>query len=668
MDTFKVSDTSLQKRNHLKLSVIIVNYNVKYFLEQALQSVRKASKGLSMEVFVVDNVSVDGSVEMVREKFPEVMLIANDKNVGFSIANNQAIRVSKGEYVLLLNPDTVVEEDTFSKCIDFMDSHPDAGALGCKMIDGSGKFLPESKRGFPSPWVAFYKTFGLSSIFPKSKKFNHYHLGYLDNEETHEIEILAGAFMFMRKTTLDKVGLLDEAFFMYGEDIDLSYRITEGGFKNYYFPETKIIHYKGESTKRGSLNYVKVFYNAMIIFAKKHFKGKEARFFILMMQLAIYLRASITVFSNFFEKAYLPILDALFIFIGLFFLKDFWATSYFDNPDYYTSTFAQFNMPLYISIWLTTIYFSGGYDSKYNLHRILRGVIIGTIVLAAVYGFLDAPYRTSRMLIILGAVWTAISMVGMRLALHFLEFRNFNISQSKGHNYIIVGSQPESERVQSLMYQAQVWNNFIGTVSAAKNESEQVFIGNEEGLAEIVNIYKVGEIIFCAKDLSNQSIMDWMVKLGSTIDYKIIAPNSNSIIGSSSKNSQGNLYTIDVQYGIASSMSRRNKRVFDVLIALVLTILLPVSLVLIKKPIQFIKNLFNVWIGKKSWIGYATNNNSGQNLPKIKTGILSPLTPFTNKKYNSSTIDRVNFFYAKDYSVYDDLELIQKLFRGLGSK
>ena len=637
-------------------------------MEQALQSVRKAAKGLSMEVFVVDNVSKDGSVEMVQEKFPEVILIANDKNVGFSIANNQAIRLSKGEYVLLLNPDTVVEEDTFSKCIDFMDVHPDAGSLGCKMIDGSGKFLPESKRGFPSPWVAFYKTFGLSSIFPKSKKFNHYHLGYLDNEATHEIEILAGAFMFMRKTALDKVGLLDETFFMYGEDIDLSYRITEGGFKNYYFPDTKIIHYKGESTKRGSLNYVKVFYNAMIIFAKKHFHGKEARFFILMMQLAIYLRASITVFSNFFRKAYLLLLDAIFIFTGLFFLKDFWATSYFDNPDYYTSTFAEFNMPLYISIWLTTIYFSGGYDKKYNLHRILRGVIIGTIVLAAVYGFLDAPYRTSRMLIILGAVWTAISMTGIRLALHFLEFRNFNISQSKGHNFIIVGCQSESERVQRLMYQAQVWNNFIGTVATSDDENGKNFLGNEELLAEFVEIYKVGEIIFCAKDISNQSIMDWMVKLGSTIDYKIIAPNSDSIIGSSSKNSQGSLYTIDVQYEIATSMNRRNKRVFDVLIALVLTILLPITLVLIKKPLQFIKNLVNVWIGKKSWVGYANNNSSGQNLPKMKTGIISPLTAFTNKKYNFSTIDRVNFFYAKDYSVYDDLQLMQQLFRELGSK
>ena len=285
----------------MKLSIIIVNYNVRYFLEQALLSVRKAlappagggglSGGLVADVWVVDNNSVDDSVQMVQDKFPEVHLIANRDNVGFSTANNQAIRKSEGEYVLLLNPDTVVEEDTFEKCIAFMDAHPDAGALGVRMIDGSGKFLPESKRGFPSPWVAFCRTFGLSSFFPKSKLFNQYHLGYLNEHEIHPVDVLSGAFMLLRRSALDKAGLLDEAFFMYGEDIDLSYRIKLAGYENYYFPETTIIHYKGESTKKGSLNYVRAFYQAMIIFAQKHFTGRKARLFVAMLRVAIYLRA-----------------------------------------------------------------------------------------------------------------------------------------------------------------------------------------------------------------------------------------------------------------------------------------------------------------------------------------------------------------------------------------
>ena len=243
----------------MKLSVIIVNYNVKYFLEQCLLSALKAAERVSTEIFVVDNNSVDGSVEMVQQKFPSVKVIANTKNTGFSKANNQGIRESKGEYVLLLNPDTVVEEDTFEKVVSFMDQHSDAGGLGVKMLDGTGRFLPESKRGLPTYDVAFYKIFGLSKLFPRSKTFGKYHLGYLDENKTHEVDVLAGAFMLLRKSVLDKIGLLDEDYFMYGEDIDLSYRITKAGYKNYYFPETRIIHYKGESTKRTSVNYVLVF-------------------------------------------------------------------------------------------------------------------------------------------------------------------------------------------------------------------------------------------------------------------------------------------------------------------------------------------------------------------------------------------------------------------------
>ena len=282
----------------MKLSVVIVNYNVKYFLEQCLYAVRKAKQHLPIEVFVVDNHSVDGSIEMLKEKFPEVQLIENKKNVGFSVANNQAMQIAQGEYFLLLNPDTVVQEDTFVKICDFMDAHPNAGGLGVKMIDGKGQFLPESKRGLPTPFVAFCKIMGLSNLFPKSKKFGRYHLGFLDKNKIHKVDVLAGAFMLMRKSALDQVGLLDETFFMYGEDIDLSYRIQLGGYDNYYFPDTQIIHYKGESTKKSSVNYVFVFYNAMIIFAQKHFTKKNAKLFSFLINIAIYLRAGLAIFSR----------------------------------------------------------------------------------------------------------------------------------------------------------------------------------------------------------------------------------------------------------------------------------------------------------------------------------------------------------------------------------
>ena len=294
----------------MKLSIIIVNYNVEHFLEQCLHSVRKAIKNIPAEVFVVDNSSVDGSVAMLQKKFPEVKLIANEKNVGFSSANNQAIKESKGEYVLLLNPDTVVQEDTFDKTIKFLDENKNAGALGVMMLDGKGNFLPESKRGLPTPSVAFYKVFGLAALFPNSKTFGKYHLGFLDKNKTHEVDVLAGAFMLIRKSVFDKIGLLDETFFMYGEDIDLSYRITQAGYKNYYFSETRIIHYKGESTKKSSVNYVLVFYNAMAIFAKKHFAKNQAKMFSMLIYFAIALRAGIAISKRFIKQIFVPLPDA----------------------------------------------------------------------------------------------------------------------------------------------------------------------------------------------------------------------------------------------------------------------------------------------------------------------------------------------------------------------
>ena len=252
------------------LSVIIVNYNVKFYLEQCLESVRRASRGLQVEVFVVDNLSTDGSVEYLSGRFPEVTFIANRENVGFARANNQAIRLSKGRYVLLLNPDTIVGEDTLARSVEFMESHPEAGGLGVYMLNANGTFAPESRRGLPTPFVAFCKMSGLAKRFPKSRLLGRYYMGYLDVNEVNEIEVMSGAYMMLRREALDKVGLLDEDFFMYGEDIDLSYRVLKGGYKNYFLP-VRMLHYKGESTVKSSYRYAYVFYQAMRLFFRKHF-------------------------------------------------------------------------------------------------------------------------------------------------------------------------------------------------------------------------------------------------------------------------------------------------------------------------------------------------------------------------------------------------------------
>jgi len=278
----------------MDLSVIIVSYNVRYFLEQCLLSVIKASEGIDCEIFVVDNNSVDGSCSMVKNEFPGIKLIINHTNRGFSAANNQALQLATGRFILILNPDTIVEEDTFRKCISFMEQYPDAGAVGVRMTDGKGRFLPESKRGIPGPGTAFYKMIGLSYLFPKSKRFNKYYLGYLDEKKTTKADIIAGAFMFLRREAVRKTGLLDENFFMYGEDIDYSYRILQAGFSNYYFPGTNIIHFKGQSTSKENLNVFIAFYKAMIIFVHKHLSNDNSKILIILIKIAIILSAGLS--------------------------------------------------------------------------------------------------------------------------------------------------------------------------------------------------------------------------------------------------------------------------------------------------------------------------------------------------------------------------------------
>lgn len=282
----------------MKLSVIIVNYNVKELLEQCLISVLRASARIETEIFVVDNNSNDGSVIDLQPFFPEVRFLINKENVGYSKANNQAIRIASGEYILLLNPDTVVGETLFERCLAFMDAYPEAGAAGVKMIDRQGCFHLESKRSFPSPWNSLCKIAGISKLFPYSRFFGRYNLQYLDPDYVHEVEVLCGAFMLMRKKALDRAGLLDETFFMYGEDIDLSYRILTAGFKNYYLPYP-LLHYKGESTRKESRTYVKHFYGAMQIFYTKHYPNANI-LFRSFIQGAIFFRGSMSYFKRFF--------------------------------------------------------------------------------------------------------------------------------------------------------------------------------------------------------------------------------------------------------------------------------------------------------------------------------------------------------------------------------
>ncbi|RLD88573.1 MAG: glycosyl transferase family 2 [Bacteroidetes bacterium] len=653
----------------MKLSVVIVNYNVEHFLEQCLLSVRKAMQAVSGEVFVVDNNSIDGSVKMVKDKFPEVKLIVNRENLGFSKANNQAMKMAFGEYLLLLNPDTVVEDDTFSKVVAFMDSHPDAGGLGVKMVDGSGNFLPESKRGLPTPEAAFYKMFGISKIFPKSKRFSKYHLGYLDEDQIHEVEILAGAFMLMRKSVLDKIGLLDESFFMYGEDIDLSYRIIKAGYKNYYFPETRIIHYKGESTKKSSVNYVLVFYKAMVIFARKHFTQKNVRLLTNLINIAIYFRAFIAILSRFFNQLIMPVADGLLMFGGMMLIKEFWGRQliYPEGGDY-PQEYIHFVIPSYIVIWLAAIFFNGGYDKPLKIRKVIQGILVGTITILVFYALLPEQMRFSRAMILLGTLWGVLALPVLRLVLHWMGVDWIQLGEKKRKRFLIIGDDDETGRVSSILNESYIKPEFVGLANPLEDgEVKGNFIGNLTQVKDIIAIYKIDEVIFCSKNINHQQIIDKMADWQETrVDYKIAPEDSLSIIGSNSINTRGDLYTVDINT-IDKPANRRNKRLIDMLVSIFVLGLAPLLIFFEKKPARFVVNIFKVMAGRLSWVGYHAGQNQSIHLPKLKPGILSPLSALEGKNLTPEMIDKANMLYARDYSAVKDLNIIIRSFNKLGS-
>ncbi|NND94395.1 MAG: glycosyltransferase [Flavobacteriales bacterium] len=639
----------------MKLSVIIVNYNVEYFLEQCLNSVLKASEGIEYEIIVVDNASVDGSLDMMQRRFPDVHLIANKDNRGFSKANNQGILESKGEYVLLLNPDTVVEEETFTTCLEFMEKHENTGGLGIKMLDGKGNFLPESKRGLPTPSVAFYKIFGLSSLFPRSKKFNRYHLGHLDPDSIHEVEILSGAFMFLRRSALDEVGLLDEDYFMYGEDIDLSYRLIKGGFKNYYLPHTRIIHYKGESTKKTSINYVLVFYNAMRIFARKHFSTQHARSYNKLIELAIYARAFLSLLKRFIQKLIHPLLDGILVVIILFLISSFYEQSI---GVIFIERLLNLGLSTYAAIWVISAYLSSGYEYPLKDRRKIQGVAIGTAIILILYSLLPEDYRFSRAIILFGAL---ASMIVMTLTNGI--FRKFspeaNSKEDNAKKFMVIGGDVESSRIKSLMTEMGIHPDSIFSLAPSKDEN---FASKVLSMTEI---YDIDEVIYCAKDMTAERIIDLMSSLDNKkLDYKIAPSESMFIIGSNSKDNSGDLLAFEVN-SIGKPVNRRNKRLLDIIVSLILLVGSPFLIFAQRNSFGLLSNIISVSFGNKSWVGYHLKVAQHQRLPSLRNGILRPDTQI---QLTDEQMKKSNLLYAKDYSINHDIDVIIKNWRNLGSQ
>ena len=541
----------------MQLSVIIVNFNVKHFLEQCLYSVQGAMGGLQAELIVVDNNSADGSMQYLPPKFPAVRFIANQENLGFARACNQGLETASGQYILFLNPDTIVPEDCFQKCISFLDSKKEAGALGIRMLDGSGHFLKESKRSFPSPMTSLYKLFGLSKLFPRSKTFSRYHLGHLNEKENNEADVLAGAFMMIRKTVLDKVGGFDENFFMYGEDVDLSFRIQKAGFKNYYFAESSILHFKGESTRKGSMNYVRMFYTAMSKFVRKHYGGSRAGFFSILIHAGIWFRAALTATGSFIRRIGLPLIDAGLILLSFWLAKSAW-NEYVKTGTQYENRLLWIAFPSFTVLYLIASYYAGLYDKWYRRSELIRSTLIATIVLLAGYALLPEQYRFSRAILLFGAGLAFVLISLLRWLLVRSGVLNSSKEREENFNTVIVGSPKEYEEAVSLLKAAGLQQKILGRVAIEPGDPHAVGHWNE--LKRLSDFLPFREIIFCQGALSYGSIIDSMQQLGAGVNVKIHAAGSNSIVGSYSKDLSGESVSKENGFNLSDPYNRRLKR------------------------------------------------------------------------------------------------------------
>ncbi|MEO6453216.1 MAG: glycosyltransferase, partial [Ginsengibacter sp.] len=575
-------------------------------------------------------------------------------------ANNEALFLATGKYILFLNPDTIVPEDCFTKCISFFESQPDAGALGIHMIDGSGKFLKESKRSFPSPITSLYKLLGLAELFPGSREFSKYHLGYLDENKNNEVDVLAGAFIMAPKEIIDNLGGFDEDFFMYGEDIDLSYRIQKAGYKNFYFAESSIIHFKGESTKKASFNYVRIFYKAMSIFVTKHYGRGKASIFNFLIQCAILLRALVSAARRFIQWIGMPVIDAATILFSFWLTKVFWNNFIRQEVRYSTSLLITASF-IFTFIFLMASYFSGLYDSIYKQSKLNRSAIAGITVLLTGYGLLPESLRFSRGILVFGSLVAYALITFVRsLLVNFKLLESYN--EDEHRQTIIAGSLQEYISIAALMRSAGLEERILGRVGA-DDETGIKAIGDITALTHLIKTYPIKEVILCEGKISFKEIIELVKTIPHYVSIKIFSPKSQSIIGSDSKNISGNYVTLYSNFRLGNKIGKRNKHLADIIISIIFIVGFPLHLLLQKKPLRFFKNVSDVFLRNKGWVGYASGSND---LPLLRPGVITVtgVPGFMNGMPEENLL-LADKWYAKHYTIWHDIQLVWKGYKFL---
>lgn len=658
----------------MDLSIIIVNYNVKEFLQNLIHSIEKASSNLTKEIFIIDNASDDGSVEFIREKFPQVKLIANQKNLGFGKANNLGLNEASGKYLLMINPDTIVAEDTFEKMIEFFDQNKNVGLAGCKILNPDGTLQLACRRSFPGPWVSFTKVTGLSSFFPKSRIFARYNLTYLDENQTYEVDAISGSFMMMRKEVYEKVGGFDEQFFMYGEDLDLCYRIQKAGYKVFYVHTTQIIHYKGESTKRSSLDETKVFYNAMHLFVKKHFSSS--------FLVQIILRSAIAVRSLF---ATLSLNKLILIPIILDFIL-FDLCLYAAEKIYHSlstwSGFPGFAIPIVYTVpALIQILASaaiGNYKKdKLSVSKTLISVFISLPILTSLTFFFK-DFAFSRAIVLITYAFLFLVLALWRIIIKLVFNSGLMDENLKQKRTLIVGLDESAIQIGiKIKKKKSDRRSVVGLIGLSnKNVGEKIesfeVIGTDQNIRKIIRDNKINEVIFSSGQLSYNKMMEIVAKnREENVEFKIVGNNLDFIVGKTSVTMLDDLPIIDLSYNISLPQLKFIKTLFDYAIVIP-SLFLVYPFISFKSKVtnnqsdftRFILGFPKVFISQASLVGpKATDSNSDLYLGK--TGLTGY---WYIENGNSEEQEKLNFYYAKNQNIWLDLEILAKSLNKMWSK
>jgi len=573
----------------MDLSVIIVNFNVKEFLEQSLTSIKKACHNIVAEIIVVDNASSDGSVELIRQKFPDVMLIANPENVGFARANNQAIRQAKGDYILLINPDTIVQEDTFLTILDFFAHHPECGMVGCKILNPDGSLQLPCRRSFPTPWVAFTKISGLSRLFPRSRIFGRYNLTYLDPDETYEVEAISGSFMFFRAAVVKTIGLLDESFFMYGEDLDWCYRIRQAGWKIYYLPTTKIIHYKGESSKNSEVDLTLQFYRAMKLFVEKHYQHRYWHVPQWFLMLGIWLRAMLSFASRFVRRLAPGMIDFVLIQLAMLLAIEIRFQTIGRHLRSYSVV-----MVVYSLIWMICLTMAGAYGRrKYSAFRAIYGVLGGLVMNTSLTFFFN-QYAFSRAVVLIAGTCNVLFLAGWRIALKLLSrmpiaaARHFPGKSWLGRRALIIASVASGLKIaEKLRTRIDTGYEVCGIIAPdaalVGSESPIPVYGNLQHFDAIVRQTRAQEIIFSTEQISYDQILQIIAHSHQKgLNFKMIPSSMDVIIGKASLEYIGDLPLMDIEYQLHRPINICLKRLFDIAGSLIMLLIALPEMVLLQ--------------------------------------------------------------------------------------